>query len=282
MKKIGFCLIISCFAIHCKPPPKRPEKDHHLHLENLIYEVALSSLKISYRMDIKRKGAILKRVNRLMKKDRESFFVAVKALEDRIEVLEGKGTSEDMPQVKVQQSEGFESETDEKARDRSLEEKLTQLEALILGGEDLKGILFRVKFLKGHLPVSSDVSATEEGAEEEEAVTPAAESADAETRLENLTHLIQGILSQVVELENAVTSVSLTEDQVETLSENTADFVEEWKSQIPEGAFVEDRLLYLENLIYGTEDWEGIVSEVTYLQSQLSPVPPEEIEASDE
>ena len=295
MRKITIFLIISCFTIHCKPSPKKSEKkDHHLHLENLIYEVSLSSLRMAYQMDVKRTKIILNRTDRQRKKDWESFSVALKAqedqiqvLEDRVQVLEGNLTTTEISQLQVQAEDEAGSAADGETQARSLEEELTQLETLVLGGEDLEGILFRVKVLQGHLLVPSDsseqtgeeteISATQPVTELE--TTSSVKLADTETRVENLKRLIHGsedspgILFQITDLENGDSSVELTAEQTQALTENVIEIVEEWKSQIPEEASVEDRLKHLETLIYGAEDWEGIVSEIAYLQKQFGILP---------
>ena len=288
MKKIIIALIIGCFTVHCQPPPKKPAKDHYLRLENLIYAVALSSLKVAHQMDVKRKDNILKQVHKQQEREREKSSVALKALEERIRVLiEEQGvsnTNRDAPEntgaLTVQESHPSESPSEP----ASLAEKLAQLESLVFGEEGSDGLLYRVIFLKEKWALSSDPSLASSGSElaASEASPEAAEitllpeaGADNEERLKSLAHLLQGegdfpgALSQTAELEEALSFINLTEDQANALTEQITAFVEEQKGQVSAETSIEDRLNHLENLIYGTDEGEGIISQIGYLQTAV-------------
>ena len=265
MKKIIIALVIGCFTVYCQPPPKKPTKGQHLRLENLIYAVALSSLKVAHQMDVKRRDNILKQVREQQEREREKSAVALKALEERIrDLIEEQGannnTSGEAEALQIQESHP------------SLEEKLAHLESLVFGEEGSTGLLFQVKFLTEKWALSSDLSL--DSSETEPMASPEeTEGIPYEERLKNLADLLSGegdspgILSQAVELEATLASISLTEDQTNTLTEQVAAFVEEQKNQISAEASVEDRLSHLENLIHGTDEWEGIIPQIGYLQT---------------
>ena len=302
MKKIIIALVIGCFTVHCQPPPKKPTKNHYLRLENLIYAVALSSLKVAHQMDVKRKDNILKQVREQQEREREKDAVALKALEERIRgLIEERGVSNrDAPEnpgaLTVQESHPSESPSEP----ASLEKKLAQLESLVFGEEGSDGLLYRVTFLKEKWALSSDPSLASSGSElaasggvspEAAEITLLPEAgADNEERLKSLALLLQGegdfpgALFQTEELEEALSFINLTEDQVNALTEQVTVFVEEQKGQVSAETSVEDRLNRLENLIYGTDESEGIISQIGYLQTQtatLKTVPPASAPHSD-
>ena len=144
-KTIVLPIIICCLAVYCTPPPKRPEKKNQLHLENLIYSVALSSLRMAHQMDVKRKNAVLKKVERQLQQEREQSAVALDALKEHLE---------DLVNSRFPAKEGNDAISMSELQSPAIpiEEKLTQLEALVFGG-DIKGILFQVEFLKGKLSI---------------------------------------------------------------------------------------------------------------------------------
>lgn len=286
MKKIIIALIIGCFTVYCQPPPKKPAKDHHLRLENLIYAVALSSLKVAHQMDVKRRENILKQVQIELEREREKSSVALKALEERIRdrieeqgVLANNGDSGETGALQIQESHPPGSLPGQS----SLEEKLAQLEALVFGTEDSSGLLFRVKFLEEKWALWSN-SSLSPSVDDEAAVSEALQAlfegngispeqvnkaADSETQLEDLAHFLQGeadfsgVLSQ---MEQDLSFIGLTEDQEVALKEKVIAFVEKQKNQLSESASVEDRLQRLENLIYGADEWQGIISRMAGLQ----------------
>ena len=289
MKKTIIVLIAGCLTVHCQPPPERPKKDHHLHLENLIYSVALSSFKLAYQMDIKRKEHVLQRMKKQLEKERESSSIALIALEERVAALiEEKSSaapesevSEDGVMLQIYEANAPQSTSENPL---PLEEKLTQLESLVFGSEGSIGLLFRVKFLteKWALfnlsPSSAGTLDTSTSELSEKPVLKSFEPVDNESRLESLFSLFDGeehypgVPSQISELEEALSSISITEEQNETLTETATLFVEEQKVSVLEGASVEDRLTRLESLTHGLEEWKGIIPWIMYLKSQVAGV----------
>ncbi|MCY4512727.1 MAG: hypothetical protein OXB86_03460 [Bdellovibrionales bacterium] len=287
MKRIIIILVISCLTLHCDPPPKKAEKDQDLRLENLIYTVALSSLKVAYQMDIKRRDNVLKQVRKQLEKEREKSSVALRAFEERVQGLiqENANVSGNTSGVTLQFQESS----------LSLEDQLVQLETVVFGEEDSKGLLFRVKFLleKWDLLNTSPPSSTEvpEVSVEVKPFQLQGESSneeiDNETRLKNLVLFIHGegdspgVLFQMEELEKALSNDGLTADQMETLEEKTVVFVQEQSGQVSEEASIEDRIARLENLIYGTEELKGVISQIQHLQTQVVSAPVSAAEAVD-
>ena len=289
MKKAAMVLVVGFLTVHCQPPPKRPEKNHYLRLENLIYSVALSSFKLAYQMDIKRKEHVLQQVKKQLEKEKESSSVALKALEERVAALIEKNNqavsgnedaSEDDVTLQIHEADASESVPVEPL---SLEEKLAQLESLVfkVGSE---GLLFRVKVLQekwtllNSPPSLSSGELLEAPAAEltEDTAPKSSEAFDSESQVKDLFHFIlgeghfPGVHSQITELEKALSFISVTEDQDKTLTEKAEQFVKEQKDSVPEGASVEERLVRLERLIYGSEEWKGIMSWIEYLQTQAA------------
>lgn len=284
MKKIIIALSIGFLTLHCEPPPEKPEEDQNLRLENLIYTVAFSSLKVAAKMDIKRRDNVLKQMRKQLETEREKFSVELNALEERIKDLikkdslltDGIPGSKESATVKIQKSDA------KQETPLSLKEQLVQLETVVFGEEDSKGfLLFRIKFLSEKWDLLNPSSSGEVPEDPVEVKPFQLESPDKEMdnemRLKNLAGFIYGegdspgVLSQLEELEKALPDDGLTADQMETLEKKTEDFVQEQKARIFENASVEDQIAQLENLIYGTEEKRGIIAQIRQLQSALAP-----------
>ena len=289
MKKIIIALVISLLTLHCEPPPEKPEEeDQNLRLENLIYTVAFSSLKVAYQMDVKRRNNILKQVREQLETEREKNFLALKALEERVgsliqeNALLAEGlptTNKDNAALQIQEP----GVTSPPEASLSLEEQLIQLEEEVFGKEDSKGLLFRVQFLQKKGALDSSVSLVLEKESEDLMKLlkiqdrSSDQKTDNEKRLKDLVLFIHGegdspgILSKTEKLEETLLYVNLAEEQKNLLGEKMTAVVTEQRNWISEGASIEDRISRLETLIYGTEKMGGIAAKVDYLLFQVVP-----------